>query len=99
MSGNRYGKDFNLFRLVTVTNTAFNTESDVKMTIRGQNHFSLVNYGSATVQYSFNGVDVFGDLRNGTPTAALTFQNRSISEIWFRLTSPGSVEVRVEAWA
>lgn len=99
MSGRRNGKDFNLFKLVIVTVTAFNTESDVKMTIRGQRHLSLVNYGSATVEYSFDGENVAGDLRNGTSTAALTFQNRSVSEIWFRLTSPGSVEVRVEAWA
>ncbi len=95
----RPGKSFNQFNLVTVTATAFAADSNIKINFRGQKHFSLVNYGSATVQYSFDGEEVHGDLRNGTNTAALTFQNRAISEIWFRLLAGGSVEVRFEAWA
>lgn len=95
----RSGKSFNQFNLVTVTATAFADESDVKINFRGQKGLYLVNYGSAKVEYSFDGTNVHGDLRNGTTTASIMFENRSISEIWFRLAAPGSVEVRVEAWA
>ena len=51
------------------------------------------------VQYSFNGVDVHGDLRPGTPAAGIAFDNRIESSIYFRLETAGSgVLVRAEAW-
>lgn len=93
------GKDFNYFSLITVSSTSFTSESQVTFGFRGQRSFSLVNYGSVTVHYSFNGNTVHGDLRPGTPTAAIAFDERYISGIWLKLATVGSAEVRIEAWA
>lgn len=91
------GKDFNFFQKVTVTNTSFADDADVVFNFRGQQSFTLVNEGSVTIEYSFNGNTLHGDLTPGTNTAALLFPNRRVSRIWFRAAS--SSTVRVEAWS
>jgi len=93
------GKDFNFFQKVTVNNANFpHNNEDIAINFRGQVSFSLVNEGTEVIEYSFNGNTLHGDLTPGTPTAAIFFDNRRISRIWFRTTVPGQV-VRVEAWA
>lgn len=64
---------------------------------------SFINEGSTTsnsVEYSFDGTTVHGDLVPTKPSASLEFKNRTVSLIWFRLKtgSTGPVTVRVEAW-
>lgn len=64
---------------------------------------TFVNYGatsSNSIEYSFNGQDVHGDMVPGTPTGACVFDNRTVSLIWFRLKagSSGPVNIRIEAW-
>ncbi len=90
------GKDYNFFTKITVTDTSFPTNSQVTIPFSGQTGFSLVNEGSVKIEYSFNGSTLHGDLTPGTPTAAIIFDNRRISAIWFRASS--SSIVRVEAW-
>ena len=52
------------------------------------------------VEYSFDGSTLHGDLNPTLPSAALSFDNRYESKIWFRLQSSGTpVIIRVEAWA
>lgn len=65
---------------------------------------TFLNEGAATsnsVEYSFDGETVHGDLIPTKANAGLTFDNRSVSYIWFRLKagSTGPVDVRIEAWA
>jgi hypothetical protein len=90
-----YGRDFNFFQNVTVTASisAFNTDADVIITFPTYTVTFMVASG-ASVQYSFNGNTIHGDLNGSGPNNILTFQNRVISKIWFRGTGP----VRVEAW-
>jgi hypothetical protein len=64
---------------------------------------SFVNFAPLStnaVEYSFNGIDVHGDITPQTPSAGLIFDNRKISLIWFRIKagSTGPVSIRVEAW-
>jgi len=107
------GRDFNFFQIVPVNWTQFGAPDgytakdgygpDIIVSFPTQG-VSFINYGGSsanTIQYSFNGTTVHGDMVPGTPSQALVFDNRTISMIWFRL-SPGSVGVvnlRVEAWA
>jgi hypothetical protein len=88
-----YGRDFNFFQNVTVTASlsAFNADADVIITFPT---YTVTFVGSGSIQYSFNGNTVHGDMNVTTGTGFLTFQNRQISKIWFRGTGP----VRVEAW-
>lgn len=93
-----FGRDHNFFEKTTVNDAAFPDSANVLINVRYVNGFSLVNEGSAVVEYSFNGNTVHGDLTPGTPTEAIFFDNRRVSKIWFRTASAGQI-VRVEAWA
>lgn len=94
------GKDRNFFKKITVTDSDFPTDCQVFVNINPNiKSFSLVNEGNSLVEYSFNGNTLHGDLTPGTPTAAIFFDNRSISKIFFRAPAGGSPDVRVEAWA
>ena len=96
------GTDFNFFEIVTVNKQEFmpngNDDADVFINIKNQITVSLCNYGGQTVEYSFNGTTVHGDMRPGTPTQAIFFDNRKVSKVWFRVPSGLPVEMRVEAW-
>ena len=92
------GKSFNLFKLVTVTDSAFPDDAQVVINFRGQKGLSLTLYGTDPVEYSTNGNVVEGDMRAGTPTEQLVFIDRRISKLWLRLKSGSSSEVRIEAW-
>lgn len=52
------------------------------------------------VEYSFNGRVTHGELAPGTNRQTITFQDRVVSMIWFRLKAgaSGPVRVSVEAW-
>jgi hypothetical protein len=55
----------------------------------------------SVVEYSFNGNTVHGELGSGAHNVELTFQDRVIGLIWFRLQSgsgPGTVNVSVQAF-
>ena len=91
------GKDFNFFQKVTVNTPGFPNDAQVVFDIKYQVSFSLVNEGSAVVEYSFNGNVLHGDLTPGTSTGAIFFDNRRVSFIWLRTAVPGQI-IRVEAW-
>lgn len=94
------GKDFDFFSLNTIISDEFGENANIAINIRGQQSFSIVNYGPNDIEYSFNGNVVHGDMRVGTPTEAIIFDNRRISGVWLRLiTAGGSAEIRFEAWA
>jgi hypothetical protein len=94
------GQDYNFFTKVTVDGYVFDPDTeDVLITIKGQQTFSLVNEGSTLVEYSFNGNTLHGDMTPGTSTAAIFFDNRRVSKIWFRAPDGGDPIVRVEAWS
>jgi hypothetical protein len=98
------GVDFNYFKRIVVTSTEFGSASDdyaadAFLNIKGGiKVLTLVNEGANTIEYSFNGNTIHGDLIPNTPTAALSFDNRTVSKIWFRVTAAGPSTIRVEAW-
>lgn len=104
------GKDFNFFQKQIVTNTTFGLEADgylcdmmITFTPAGV-IFNTEGSGTNTVEYSFNGYTVHGELVPATATvdgrATITFLNRKVSAIWFRVKSgsAGPITVSVEAW-
>ena len=94
------GVDFHKFQRVTVDGYVFDPDgADVVFNFRSsQLSFSLVFEGTGTIEYSFNGNTVHGDMTAGTPTAAMFFDNRPVFAIWFRLVSGTGGTVRVEGW-
>jgi hypothetical protein len=55
---------------------------------------------TAVIEYSFDGNTVHGELGNHINNLSLTFENRVISTIWFRIQSgsTGPITVSVQAW-
>jgi len=103
------GRDFNFFEVVSVNTATFGGgaidgyQPDIVVTFPTQG-FSFISYGSAstnTIEYSFNGTTVHGELVPVTGSASLIFSNRTMATVWFRLKagSSGPVNIRVEAWS
>jgi|SRR5579885_923172 len=65
-------------------------------------NLTTVSAPSATsvIEYSFDGNTVHGELGNHINNLSLTFENRVISSIWFRVQSgsTGPISVSVQAW-
>lgn len=52
------------------------------------------------IQYSFDGVNVHGDMTPFQSSEGIIFDNRFEDDIWFRRAAPGnSVLVRLEVWS
>lgn len=95
-----YGRDFNFFQKSAITSSVFNTDADMIIKFPTQSVMFL-NLGSGTIEFSFNGNTVHGELNSANPSVGLTFDNRVISKIWFRIQSgsSGPITVSVQAWA
>jgi hypothetical protein len=89
----------NYFNRLTISSATFGTQPDVILGLTGDPSLSLINEGTGTIQYSFNGSYVAGDLVPGTPSAQMVFNHRGYSQIWFRLSSGSASNIRVEATA
>jgi hypothetical protein len=90
------GKDFNYFSKIAVTDTEFPEIPQVVILFRGPQRLTFILEIGATVEYSFNGTTLHGDMTDATPSEKLEFVTRSNKKIWFR--SSGGATVRVEAW-
>lgn len=84
----------NFFTRVSVSGASFSSTPDVNLS--GNTSFSLINEGTGTIEYSFDGSTLHGDLVATTPSAAMTFTDRGFSLIWFRLKSGATSSIRVE---
>jgi hypothetical protein len=102
------GKDFNFFKKVTVTAADFGSGSvtgvqpDIIITFPTAG-IIILNEGTAStnsIEFSFNGNTVHGELDPSTPSKGLSFDNRTVSMIWFRLKagSVGPVTIQINAW-
>jgi len=88
---------YNYFDVVSVADTNFPAEPQVNFGFNSQG-FILLNRGSATVEYSFDGENVHGDLNPTDATVGVAFDGRVECKIFFRAASTPQT-VRVEAWA
>lgn len=100
-----YGRDFNFFQKLNVIATGFGSDSvdgyqpDMAITFPTTG-ITFLNEGTGVIEYSFNGNTVHGELNSASASAGMSFDNRHVSLIWFRVkagSSPGIV-VRVDAW-
>lgn len=97
------GKDFNLFKELTITATSFNTsQADIIIPFSTQ-FLSFMTYGTSSttqiINYSFNGNTLHGNLTPTLSSAFLTFPNRVVSKIFFCLAAgSASTKIRVEAY-
>lgn len=99
------GRDFNYFQKVNVNWSNFgggatdNIGPDLCITF-STTGVMFLNEGSGTVEYSFNGNIVHGELNSNNLTQGISFDNRVISLIWFRckIGSSGPITVSVHAW-
>ncbi len=90
---------YSYYQLLDVANAAFPTNSQASIRIAGQTGFRIINYGPGDIEVSYDGTNVDGDLRFGTPSASLSYDVRIVQAVWIRVTSGGNAEVRLEAWS
>lgn len=98
-------RDHDYFQKVSVNWTTFGGGSsdgigpDLIITFSTSNA-KFLNEGTGVIEYSFNGNHVHGELNSANVTQALSFDNRVISTIWFRVKtgSTGPIVVSVQAW-
>jgi len=100
------GKDHNYFKKYSVTETVFGAASvdgyqPCLMIPFPTQSVMFLNEGSGVVEFSFNGTTVHGELDSTKVTAGLTFDNRIVTKIWFRVKagSTGPIVVSANAWA
>jgi hypothetical protein len=108
----QHGKDFNFYNKTEVNWSQFGAP-DGYTTLDGYGPDLVIGFttqavmfineetgGSQVVEYSFNGNTVHGELDPTLPTKGLSFDNRVISLVWFRLKegSTGPVTIRTDAW-
>jgi hypothetical protein len=88
---------FNYYEIISVTTSSFPTEPQVSFGFNSTG-IILLNRGDAIVEYSFDGINLHGDLNPNDATVGVAFDNRSECKVFFRsVSTPQSV--RVEAWA
>lgn len=98
------GKDFNFYDKISVTHTTFGIEADGYQPDAFISFHAVgllfLNEGTGAVEYSFNGNTVHGELDSALPSKGMSFDNRIVSSIWFRVKagSSGPITVRVDAW-
>ena len=87
---------WNYFNLVTVDGYAFSTYPQINFHFI-PNSFTFLNRGHKTIQYSFDGSTLHGDLNPNDDSSFLKFSNRQEDKVWFRGLD-GYGTIRVEAW-
>jgi hypothetical protein len=94
-----YGFDHNFFQKVSVTATSFNSNADLFIPFVTQG-VMLLNLGSGVVEVSLNGNTVHMELNSTNASAGLTFDNRVVGKMWFRVQSgsSGPIVISVSAW-
>lgn len=97
---NIVGRDFNFYKKIIVENFDFDEECNAIITFPTQTVMMLLENNIGVVEYSFNGNTVHGELNSALPSRAISFDNRKITKMWFRLRSgsTGPLTVRVDAW-
>ena len=101
-----FGKDHNYFKRAVISSGTFGGASvdgyqpDMFITFSTQ-YVIMVNETAATVEYSFNGTTVHGELTGSVTTGPyqrIDMPYRVVSKIWFRVKSGGNSTVTVQAW-
>lgn len=92
-------KIFNFFDRFTVSTSNF-SDTPVSWNFISCG-IALLNEGASgnIVEYSFDGVNVHGDMDPDKPTAGMMFDARHLNKLYLRLKSGTSAAVRVEVWA
>jgi hypothetical protein len=108
------GFDRNFFEKLAVTATTFGGNNDGSLYVPGPQPDMIITFNTQcvmmlnlgagatnVVEYSFNGQVVHGELNPTNASVGMTFDNRIVSKIWFRIQSgsTGPVTVSVQAWS
>jgi hypothetical protein len=103
-----FGKDYNYFKKLTVAATSFGGASvdgyqpDMFITFSTQYVIFINETASSTIEYSFNGTTVHGEITGSAsvgPYQKIEMPFRVVSKIWFRIKSGSSGgTVSVQAW-
>jgi hypothetical protein len=88
---------YNHFEVLYVDGYSFEESNKVNFGFIAQ-CIALLNRGDYTIEYSFDGTNLHGDLNAHDASRGMVFDNRSESVIYFRAVD-GYGYVRTESWA
>jgi hypothetical protein len=88
---------YNFFDTIAVDSYGFPATPQAAFPFNSQG-FTLLNRGMFTIQYSFDGVNLHGDLNPADASRGLAFDARNECKVFFRAVDGYGV-VRVESWA
>lgn len=83
------------FNEVTISNTDFTSLPSIDWKFKSIG-LVITNVGTGTIEYSFNGCRLDGKL--DCLIRSITFDNKSVSRIWFRVTNGDNSILRISAW-
>jgi hypothetical protein len=87
-----FGKDYNFFKILTVTAGSFPTQPDVIITSPNpMNLIMMCTSSTGNVSYSFNGNTTHGQMNATAPLNYFVFDYRNVDKIWFSGT--GTIHV------
>lgn len=94
------GKDRFYFEKKTISSSTFNTDADFAVALISKNSILITNEGSGSIEYSFDGVKVHGQLNPALGKTSIVVNDASIVKIWFKLQSgvPSVVSVQNDSF-
>ncbi len=95
--GGQMGKKANYYEVISVASANFPATPQASFGFHST-QIVLLNIGTDLIEYSFDGVNVHGDLNPTDPSRGVLFSNRSECKVFFRAINPPQ-SVRVEAWS
>ena len=86
------GKDYNFFKILTITAGSFQQQPDVIITCPNPMNLILIcSASTGNVSYSFNGNTTHGQMNSTAPLNYFVFDYRAQDKIWFSGT--GTIHV------
>lgn len=99
------GPSFDYYQRITVTWNTFGGNSsdgyqpDLIVPFSTQGILMLNEDSTSVIEVSFNGTTVHDRLDPANPSRGVSYDNRVVSLVWFRLASGASAVVSFRAWA
>jgi len=83
------------FQEISVSNSEFTSLPTVDWKFKSVG-IVIVNIGTGSIEYSFNGCRLDGKL--DCLVRSISLDNKSVSRIWFRVTAGDNSIIRINAW-
>lgn len=89
-------KERYLFQKITISSSVFQLEPDIVIDLIDNQSLLFINESSGSVDISFDGVTIHGELNSAIGTGTLTILDFPFKSIWFKVHSGGSSTIIIQ---